>query len=234
MQFLKARGFLTIRFPSNVLYIANIFKVSWNWNGSHPSGIVGDVKAGEVSVTSQRGNEIKKTGEENNPAVRIERSGNDVVKTADELTVEKKGEGPDGNVNGNSSEPKSSEESKKAGKEPGKEPGNIDAGRNEYDVKHVGEHEQTQAATETGEVQSGSKRKVDSTDAGTKKKDDNNGKSEAKRPKMDSTAPPHVEKKKAGRPKGSGNGDRSTSKKEKKAVAIGQAARKTRSQGKAE
>jgi hypothetical protein len=50
------------------------------------------VKDGEVSVTSKKGNEIKKQGDENDPAVAIERSGNDVVKKASELTVEGKGE----------------------------------------------------------------------------------------------------------------------------------------------
>ena len=67
--------------------------VSWNWNGNQPSGTVGEVKAGEVSVTSHRGNEIKKTGDEGNPAVHIERSGNDVVKKASELNIEEKGSG---------------------------------------------------------------------------------------------------------------------------------------------
>ncbi|CAD6446786.1 ab2c6399-a452-487c-8128-b7446aeed6ac [Sclerotinia trifoliorum] len=47
-------------------------KVSWNWRGANPEGTVGEVKAGEVTVTSQRGNEIKKTGDETDPAVHIE------------------------------------------------------------------------------------------------------------------------------------------------------------------
>jgi len=69
--------------------ITNDLIVHWNWNGSHPSGTVGEVKAGEVTVVSHRGNEISKTGTASNPAVHIERSGNDVVKTANELHVDK-------------------------------------------------------------------------------------------------------------------------------------------------
>ncbi|PMD64042.1 uncharacterized protein K444DRAFT_513632, partial [Hyaloscypha bicolor E] len=51
--------------------------VSWNWGASHPSGTASEVKPGEVTVVSHRGNEISKTGDESNPAVHIERNGND-------------------------------------------------------------------------------------------------------------------------------------------------------------
>lgn len=67
--------------------------VSWKWGNGHPDGTAAEVKAGEVTVTSHRGNEIKKTGDESNPAVHVERSGNDVVKLANELEIEDKGEG---------------------------------------------------------------------------------------------------------------------------------------------
>lgn len=43
--------------------------VSWTWNGSHPSGTVAEVKAGDVTVTSHRGNDITKTGTKEDPAV---------------------------------------------------------------------------------------------------------------------------------------------------------------------
>ena len=49
------------------------------------------MKADEVSMTTKRGAEVKKQGEEDNPAVKIERSGHDVVKKASELEVEAKG-----------------------------------------------------------------------------------------------------------------------------------------------
>jgi len=69
-------------------------KVSWQWGGSHPSGEVANVvKDGEASVTSHRGNEIKKSAEEGDPAIEISRSGNDVVKNASELNVDAKGSG---------------------------------------------------------------------------------------------------------------------------------------------
>ncbi|ORY35429.1 hypothetical protein BCR39DRAFT_509616 [Naematelia encephala] len=60
-------------------------EVSWNWGSGQPSGKVADIKAGEASVTSNKGNVIKKKGTEDDPAVVIERSGNDVVKRAHEL-----------------------------------------------------------------------------------------------------------------------------------------------------
>lgn len=51
---------------------------------------------GEVAITSKRGNKIKKNAEPDNPANHIERSGNDVVKKASELNVEKKANGSGG------------------------------------------------------------------------------------------------------------------------------------------
>ncbi|KKY26721.1 putative hmg-i hmg-y dna-binding conserved site [Phaeomoniella chlamydospora] len=69
-------------------------KVSWNWGSGHPGGEVAEKKTqGEVSIKSHRGNTIKKIAEPDNPAVHIARSGNDVVKKASELHVDKKGGG---------------------------------------------------------------------------------------------------------------------------------------------
>jgi hypothetical protein len=45
------------------------YPVSWTWNGSHPSGTAAEVKAGDVTVTSHRGNDITKTGSKEDPAV---------------------------------------------------------------------------------------------------------------------------------------------------------------------
>jgi hypothetical protein len=45
--------------------------VSWSWNGSHPSGTATEVKAGDVTVTSHRGNDITKTGTQSDPAVHV-------------------------------------------------------------------------------------------------------------------------------------------------------------------
>jgi len=69
-------------------------KVSWNWGGGAPGGTVAEVKEhGEIAIQSKRGNTIKKHAEPGNPAVHVERSGNDVVKKASELNVEEKASG---------------------------------------------------------------------------------------------------------------------------------------------
>ena len=75
--------------------------MSWQWSGNRPGGTVAEVKEqAAVAIESHRGNEIKKHGEPGNPAVRIERPGNDVVKKASELNVEKSADGPTGASNG--------------------------------------------------------------------------------------------------------------------------------------
>ncbi|KAL7619482.1 hypothetical protein AAE478_010021 [Parahypoxylon ruwenzoriense] len=77
-------------------------KVSWNWGGGAPAGTVAETKdQGEIAIKSQRGNTVKRKADPSNPAVRIERSGNDVVKRASELTVEiKSSRGRDGKGQG--------------------------------------------------------------------------------------------------------------------------------------
>ncbi|KAI0468230.1 hypothetical protein F4859DRAFT_517418 [Xylaria cf. heliscus] len=65
--------------------------VSWNWGGGAPGGTVTETKdKGEITIKSKLGNTIKKNASSNNPAVHVERSGNDVVKRASELTVDEK------------------------------------------------------------------------------------------------------------------------------------------------
>ncbi|KAK8193980.1 hypothetical protein BKA81DRAFT_281936, partial [Phyllosticta paracitricarpa] len=65
--------------------------VSWKWGDNKPSGTVAEVaKEGEVTVDTHRGNTISKQAEPDNPAVHVERPGNDVVKKASELEVEEK------------------------------------------------------------------------------------------------------------------------------------------------
>ncbi|PWN40236.1 hypothetical protein IE81DRAFT_293693 [Ceraceosorus guamensis] len=46
-------------------------EVSWKWGQGHPKGEVKEVVEGEATATSKRGNEIKKKGDEENPAVVI-------------------------------------------------------------------------------------------------------------------------------------------------------------------
>jgi hypothetical protein len=65
--------------------------VSWKWGNGTPSGTVAEKKTeGQVAITSKRGNVIKKNASPGNPAVHIERSGNDVVKRVSEVTVDEK------------------------------------------------------------------------------------------------------------------------------------------------
>jgi hypothetical protein len=185
--------------------------VSWNWNGNHPSGTVGEVKAGEVTVTSHRGNEISKTGDESNPAVHIERSGNDVVKTANELKIESKASGSEQN---GKIEKKDDEKTEEKATEDNEEAVSDDAKTGE---KRKADEKVDAEAEKEDEEQGEKKQKTTNGDAnGTtinEKKDDatKNGN----------------EKKKAGRPKG----PNSAPKKEKKEPTVGKAARKTRSQG---
>jgi hypothetical protein len=215
---------------------ANIFHlVSWNWNGSHPSGTASEVNPGEVTVVSHRGNEISKTGDESNPAVHIERSGNDVVKLANELHVDKKSS--ESNTNGtSSSEPKTDQEEKQDTpqdkvadkKEPEKQ-----AEEKEEEPKAEKKEEETKESN--GDAQVGDKRKSDEkADAVIEEKNGEDAAKdvEAKKQKTSNgTAAPtngEKEKKKPGRPKGNNT---KAAKKEKKAPAVGRAERKTRSQG---
>jgi len=86
-------------------------QVSWKWSGSRPSGEAVEVKEqGDVSVTSNRGNTITRHGKEGDPAVHIARSGNDVVKNAHELSIEKKGNGSDKKAEKGKEEPISDEQ----------------------------------------------------------------------------------------------------------------------------
>jgi hypothetical protein len=80
--------------------------VSWSWGSGQPGGKVAEVKEqGEIAIESKRGNTIKKNASPNNPAVHVERSGNDVVKRASELQIEEKAEGANGQQsNGDSKE----------------------------------------------------------------------------------------------------------------------------------
>ena len=68
--------------------------MSWKWGSGSPEGTVAETKSeGEIAIKTKRGNTVKKNAEPDNPAVHIERSGNDVVKRASELTVEQKASG---------------------------------------------------------------------------------------------------------------------------------------------
>jgi hypothetical protein len=213
--------------------------VSWNWNGSHPSGTASEVKPGEVTVVSHRGNEISKTGDETNPAVHIDRSGNGVVKLANELNVDKKTS--ESNTNGAPSTESKKDEEKKEDKqeekmEEPKEPEKETEKKEEEMKEEKKEEKKEEEKKETnGEAQVGDKRKADEkADAGTEEKpsEEKSQDDEAKKQKTSNgTAAPandEKEKKKPGRPKGNNS---KAPKKEKKAPAVGRAERRTRSQG---
>ena len=80
--------------------------VSWNWGSGQPGGEVAEVKdQGEIAIESKKGNTIKKNASPDNPAVHVERSGNDVVKRASELQIDEKTDGANGEqANGDSKE----------------------------------------------------------------------------------------------------------------------------------
>ncbi len=60
-------------------------EVSWKWGAGHPKGTVEEVVDGEATAETKRGNEIKKNGSEDDPAVVIQAaSGNSAVKLAHE------------------------------------------------------------------------------------------------------------------------------------------------------
>jgi hypothetical protein len=78
--------------------------VSWQWGSGQPGGEVAEVKEqGEIAIESNRGNTIKKNADPENPAVHIERPGNDVVKRASELQIDEKADtNTEAQSNGNS------------------------------------------------------------------------------------------------------------------------------------
>ncbi|KAL9098807.1 MAG: hypothetical protein Q9163_005595 [Psora crenata] len=66
-------------------------RASWDWNSAQPEGEVSEKKTeGEVSIQSKRGNTIKKSAQPDDPAIKLSRPGNDVVKNQSELQVEEK------------------------------------------------------------------------------------------------------------------------------------------------
>jgi len=183
-------------------------KVSWKWGAGHPSGVASEVKAGDLTVVSHRGNEITKKGTEENPAVHIERSGNDVVKRASELTVEEKGE-----QNGTSDKKEESKPDDKKG-----------------DTKSKDKKDEADG----DEAQVGDKRKADEKAdvPAEEEKEEAPAKqaSNTKKQKTTNGAATNGQKKGPGRPKSSGE-KASGTKKEKKVPRTGTAARQTRSQG---
>lgn len=146
---------------------------------------------------------------ESNPAVHIARSGNDVVKTASELHVDKKSE-----QNGSSAPSEEEKEEKK-------------------EDSITEKKEESNEIQDAEEAQPGDKRKADEK-ADDKKEPEEPAAKEPDGKKQKTingdSATPNPLKKGPGRPKGAG-GDKKAPKKEKKIPRVGTAARQTRSQG---
>jgi len=154
--------------------------------------------------------------------VHISRPGNDVVKTANELKVDEK-------VDGSTSNGVSSEK-----KEDDKEGGKQEEEKAEKE-KDKGEEEaragDKRKAEEKADVDEKDAEKTGQDVAEIKKQKTTNGKAA---PAPEVANGEVKEKKKPGRPKGSGNGDKKGANKEKKVPTVGVAQRKTRSQSKVE
>ncbi|KAG6893885.1 hypothetical protein C0992_008291 [Termitomyces sp. T32_za158] len=61
-------------------------EVSWKWGTSEPTGTVAEMKTEGKLEIETKGKLVHKNADPSNPAVHVERSGNDVVKRASELT----------------------------------------------------------------------------------------------------------------------------------------------------
>jgi len=71
-----------------MLLHANIPLVTWNWGNGKPGGVVAEVRTeGELAIKTA-GKTVKKNADPENPALHVERSGNDVFKRASELNKE--------------------------------------------------------------------------------------------------------------------------------------------------
>lgn len=145
--------------------------VSWNWGATgQPSGVASKVVADKLTITT-KGKEISKNGDEKNPAVHIERKGNDVVKRASELKVVEKGEENTGDKEAEKKEgghDESKETAAKDGKEdlgPGeaiekKEDKMSPTARQEYEAKRAAEEK----ADEKAEEKAGKKEEANGKD----------------------------------------------------------------------
>jgi len=128
-------------------------QASWKWSGSRPSGEVAEVKEhGDLSIQSNKGNTITKHASPDDPAVHLAREGNDVVKRAHELTVEKEANGTETKA----PEPEKEEQEKEEPKENGAEKAN---GASEPAEPEAAEA--TNGDAKAAEPEAGDKRKAD-------------------------------------------------------------------------
>ncbi|KUI65503.1 hypothetical protein VM1G_01187 [Cytospora mali] len=59
--------------------------VSWNWGSGHPHGKVLDVKEGDATITTKRGNQVSRKGNTEDPAVILDAGKSKAIKLAHEL-----------------------------------------------------------------------------------------------------------------------------------------------------
>ncbi|KIX03079.1 uncharacterized protein Z518_06629 [Rhinocladiella mackenziei CBS 650.93] len=148
-------------------------QVSWNRSGDQPDGVVAEKKTdGEIAINSKRGNTTKENAAPDNPAVHVERSGNDVAKKASEPNVEEKANG------------------------------SADAGHGETENKNGEKrnHDDMEGGDKQEEAEDKKDGPLEENDEGRtiKAKDSSNKKQKKEQEKKDE---PKTEKKKPGRPK---------------------------------
>ncbi|TKA28354.1 hypothetical protein B0A50_03821 [Salinomyces thailandicus] len=145
-------------------------QVAWQWGGGKPGGVASEVKEqGELTMETKRGNEVKKNAEPDNPAVKVDREGHDVVKKASELEVEEAG-------------PKHKDGEGEKDGEADKDEAKEDEADGEKDSEKDGEKK----AEENGDAQPGDKRKAEDEskdDAADNKKQKANGEKAAPKKK---------------------------------------------------
>ncbi|KAL8281422.1 hypothetical protein RQP46_006106 [Phenoliferia psychrophenolica] len=94
-------------------------KVSWKWGAGQPSGKVEEVVDGDASITTNRGNEVSRHGDEENPAVKIKAdSGNSAIKKASELIGIDTGDGSESKSKESPKKPSSTAAAKEASPPP--------------------------------------------------------------------------------------------------------------------
>ena len=165
--------------------------VSWNWGGGAPGGTVAEKKTeGEIAIKSKKGNTIKKNASKDNPAVHIERSGNDVVKRVSELNEVKKGSGGGGKGKRKHEDEDKQEDKDEKEEEESKADDKIEKNKEGKDVRAGGKKQkQTQKQEEDKKEQKDSAKVVVEEEEEEAREDE-------------TTKPTANEKRKAGRPKG--------------------------------
>jgi len=89
--------------------------VKWNWGSGQPGGVVEEVKEDGKLTIESKGKQVSKNADPENPAVKVARSGNPVVKRASELQKTSPGEGKGDTLDGTPKKAKQNESSEQDG-----------------------------------------------------------------------------------------------------------------------